>query len=382
MKILIAMDSFKGSLSSLEAGRAAADGIRRVLPDAEICIVPLADGGEGTVDALIASLNGAYRYLQAEDPLGRVIPCRYGIVRSSGTAIMEMASAAGLTLLADEERNPLAASTFGVGQMIADAIRQGCRNFIIGIGGSATNDGGAGMLQALGFSLLDRAGKAIPRGALGLSQLAEIRTDTALPELAQCRFRIACDVTNPLCGTNGCSAVFGPQKGAAPEMIAQMDAWLGRYADFGEQLNPAVSRNTPGAGAAGGIGFGFLCFLNASLESGISLVMSECGLKEHMASADIIITGEGRLDGQSAMGKAPAGVARLAKEYGKPILALAGAASADAGHIHQSGVDAFFPVLQAPCTLSEAMDADTARRNTASTAEQVFRLITAITQHS
>ncbi len=374
MNVVIAMDSWKGSLSSLEAGTAAADGIREVFPDAAIHILPLADGGEGTVEAVLAAAGGQLQTAQVNDPLNRTIQASYAIL-PSGTAVIEMAAASGLTLLAEEERNPLYTSTYGTGQLILDAIQKGCRNFIIGIGGSATNDGGAGMLQALGFSLLDAEGRDIAPGAIGLGDLAQIRTHQAEPLLIQCRFRIACDVTNPLCGTNGCSAVFGPQKGASPEQIARMDAWLKQYAKLAQNISPSINADTSGTGAAGGLGFAFLAFLDASLESGISLVMDAIHLEETIRSADWIITGEGRLDSQSAMGKAPAGVAALAKKHGKPVLALAGSVTADAPSCNACGIDAFFPVLSAPCSLSEAMEPQTARQNIRCTAAQVFRLI-------
>lgn len=374
MKVVIAMDSWKGSLSSLEAGTAAAGGIRDAVPDAAIQIFPLADGGEGTVDAMLAAIGGKLQTVPVKDPLGRQVQATYAIL-SSGTAVIEMAAASGLTLLAEEERNPLYTSTYGTGQLILDAIQNGCRDFIIGIGGSATNDGGAGMLQALGFSLLTAEGHNIAPGAAGLKDLAQIHTSQAEPLLAQCRFRIACDVTNPLCGNNGCSAVFGPQKGASPEQIVQMDGWLNHYAELAQSINPSVSADTAGAGAAGGLGFAFLAFLNASLESGISLVMDTIHLENAIHSADWIITGEGRLDAQSAMGKAPAGVAALAKKYGKPVIALAGSVTDDAAACNACGIDAFFPVLNAPCSLADAMHPQTARQNIRRTAAQIFQLI-------
>ena len=361
------MDSWKGSLSSLEAGTAASGGIRDAVPDAAIQIFPLADGGEGTVDAMLAAIGGKLQTVPVKDPLGRQVQASYAIL-SSGTAVIEMAAASGLTLLAEEERNPLYTSTYGTGQLILDAIQNGCRDFIIGIGGT-------GMLQALGFLLLNAEGNNIVPGAVGLKDLAQIHTSQAEPLLAQCRFRIACDVTNPLCGNNGCSAVFGPQKGASPEQILQMDGWLNHYAELAQSINPSVSADTAGAGAAGGLGFAFLAFLNASLESGISLVMDTIHLENAIHSADWIITGEGRLDAQSAMGKAPAGVAALAKKHNVPVIALAGSITEDASLCNRYGIDAFFPVLEAPCSLQEAMDPQTAQQNIRRTASQIFRLI-------
>lgn len=375
MNITIAIDSFKGSLSSMEAGQAVAEGIRRVMPSAEIRIRPLADGGEGTTEALTAGLGGELKSLTVTGPLGRPVTASYGLIRERKMAVLEMASAAGLTLISQEERNPLEATTYGVGEMIRDAIGEGCRHFLVGIGGSATNDGGTGMLSALGFQFLDSEGQPIPLGAKGLENLARISTENARPELSQCSFHIACDVTNPLCGENGCSAVYGPQKGADPEMIRQMDQWMERYGDLAARTFPAADKEAPGAGAAGGLGFAFLTFLNGSLESGVGMVLKEINLKDDIRDADLVITGEGRLDAQTVMGKAPIGVAHLAKEYGKPVIAFSGAVTREAGLCNQHGIDAFFPIMRGVVSLQEALDPGEARINAADTAEQVFRLI-------
>ena len=375
MNITIAIDSFKGSLSSMEAGQAVAEGIRRVMPSAEIRIRPLADGGEGTTEALTAGLGGELKSLTVTGPLGRPVTASYGLIRERKMAVLEMASAAGLTLISQEERNPLEATTYGVGEMIRDAIGEGCRHFLVGIGGSATNDGGTGMLSALGFQFLDSEGQPIPLGAKGLENLARISTENARPELSQCSFHIACDVTNPLCGENGCSAVYGPQKGADPEMIRQMDQWMERYGDLAARTFPAADKEAPGAGAAGGLGFAFLTFLNGSLESGVGMVLKEINLKDDIRDADLVITGEGRLDAQTVMGKAPIGVAHLAKEYGKPVIAFSGAVTREAGLCNQHGIDAFFPIMRGVVSLQEALDPGEARINAADTAEQVCRLI-------
>ncbi len=375
MNITIAIDSFKGSLSSMEAGQAVAEGIRRVMPSAEIRIRPLADGGEGTTEALTAGLGGELKSLTVTGPLGRPVTASYGLIRERKMAVLEMASAAGLTLISQEERNPLEATTYGIGEMIRDAIGEGCRHFLVGIGGSATNDGGTGMLSALGFQFLDSEGQPIPLGAKGLENLARISTENARPELSQCSFHIACDVTNPLCGENGCSAVYGPQKGADPEMIRQMDQWMERYGDLAARTFPAADKEAPGAGAAGGLGFAFLTFLNGSLESGVGMVLKEINLKDDIRDADLVITGEGRLDAQTVMGKAPIGVAHLAKEYGKPVIAFSGAVTREAGLCNQHGIDAFFPIMRGVVSLQEALDPGEARINAADTAEQVFRLI-------
>ena len=374
MRAVIAIDSFKGSITSVEAGMAAAEGLRRVFPDAEAVIKPVADGGEGTVKALVSGLNGRFRTVEVTDPLGRRISASYGILPSN-TAVIEMAAASGLPLLSEEERDPMYTTTFGTGELILDAIRQGCRSFIIGIGGSATNDGGSGCLQALGFNLLDKKGYQIGFGAEGLSQLESINADNVVPELRKCSFRVACDVTNPLCGDNGCSAVFAPQKGADIKDVRIMDGYLRRYADLTRQYAPAASIDAPGTGAAGGLGFALMYYLNAVLVSGADLIMSETGLNAEIETADIVITGEGCLDSQTAMGKAPICIARTARRYGKPVIAFCGAVRRGAELLNKSGIDAYFPVLRQVTTLEQAMDRTNACNNLADTVEQVFRTI-------
>ena len=376
MNAVIAIDSLKGSLSSMEAGYAIADGIRRVHgQDAEIVVRPLADGGEGTVEALVSGMSGVTQNVMVTGPLGIPVNCEYGIIESSHTAVIEMSGAAGITLVPDEKRNPLYTTTYGVGEVIKDAIAKGCRRFIVGIGGSATNDGGVGMLQALGYGFLDKEGKQVPFGARGLEVLEEITDEYVLPELAECEFRVACDVTNILCGENGCSAVYGPQKGATPSMVMQMDNWLKHYAKLAEKKFTKANANQAGTGAAGGLGFAFLSFTNAVLESGIKIVLEETCLEKYMENADIVITGEGRLDGQTAMGKAPVGVARLAKKHDIPVIAFAGSVTKEAVACNQNGIDAFFPILRGVVTLEEAMKPENAKANMTDTVEQVFRLM-------
>lgn len=375
MKAVIAIDSLKGSLSSIEAGNAIAEGIRRANDQNLTVVRPLADGGEGTVDALVYAMNGEMQEITVTGPLGIPVHCTYGIIRDTKTAVLEMSGAAGITLVSDGKKNPLHTTTYGVGEIIKDAISKGCRRFIVGIGGSATNDGGVGMLQALGYGFLDKEGKQIPFGAKGLEMLDSITDNGILPELAKCQFKIACDVTNILCGKTGCSAVYGPQKGATPEMIRQMDQWLGAYASLAQQTYPKANPDQPGTGAAGGLGFAFLTFTNAVLESGIQIVLEETQLERYIKDADIVITGEGRLDGQTAMGKAPVGVARLAKKYGIPVIAFAGSVTKDASECNKNGIDAFFPILRSITTLAEAMEPEHAKNNLTDTAEQVFRLL-------
>ncbi len=375
MKVVIAIDSLKGSLTSIEAGNAIRCGIYRAFPEAEVLVRPLADGGEGTVEALAEGLGGSLKTVEVTGPAAKKVQAVYGMVQDQKLAIMEMSQAAGITQVSGDERNPLHTTTYGVGEMIADAIKNGCRNFIIGIGGSATNDGGIGMLQALGFGMLDEYGKNVPFGAKGAEALAKITTDNALKELSECTFNIACDVTNPLCGTLGCSAVYGPQKGATPKMVKDMDKWLASYADITKEKFGLADPDTAGAGAAGGLGFAFLAYLNGKLQPGIELILEKTGLEDYIKTADIVVTGEGRLDFQTAMGKAPIGVAKLSKKYQKPVLAFAGSVTKDADECNRQGIDAFFPILRRICTLDEAMEKENAKQNLADTAEQAFRAL-------
>ncbi len=376
MKVVVAIDSLKGSLSSVEAGGAIADGIRRVDKNAIVYVRPLADGGEGTVEALVDGMGGRYQTVTVCGPLGESIDCEYGIIEETRTAIIEMSSAAGITLVATEQRNPLHTTTYGVGQMIKDAIEKGCRRFLIGIGGSATNDCGIGMLQALGYHFLDAKGNQVSFGAKGVSEIVEISDKYVIPELSECSFQIACDVTNPLCGDQGCSAIYGPQKGATQEMVFDMDQWIREFAALAKRKYPQADETIPGTGAAGGLGFAFLTFTNAVLESGIQIVLRETKLEQFIEAADLVITGEGRLDGQTAMGKAPIGVARLAKKHGKKVIAFAGCVTKEAVECNQEGIDAFFPILRSVTTLEEAMKKENARENMMDTVEQVIRLIT------
>ncbi len=377
MKIVTAIDSFKGSMTSMEAGYAAAEGFRRADSSIQVDVRPLADGGEGTVEALVSGMNGILEHSMVTGPLGKPVDAVYGIIPETMTAVIEMSASSGITLISVEERNPLDATTYGVGELIRDAIGKGCRHFIVGIGGSATNDGGAGMLQALGFGLFDKEGRQIPFGAKGLELLDSITDENVVPELKDCSFRIACDVTNPLCGTEGCSAVYGPQKGATPSMIMQMDSWLSDYAELAKKNYPQADAEQGGTGAAGGLGFAFLTFTNACLESGIKIVLDETRLEDYIREADLVVTGEGMLDFQTAMGKAPVGVAALAKKYGIPVIAFAGGVTKEAGECNKNGIDAFFPIVRGVSTLDDAIKNENAKANIADTAEQVLRLMQA-----
>lgn len=383
-KILVAVDSFKGSMTSLEAGNAIKKGIKSILPDTEVRVRPVADGGEGTTDALIYGRDGVSRErCYVTGPLGDRITAEYAIYNAADgrTAVMEMAAAAGLPLVPENRRDPMHTTTYGVGEMINDAVSKGCERFIIGIGGSATNDGGIGMLQALGFYCLDADGHEVPYGAEGLGVLERIvipgkmlvrknsselavadPVDTPIvgtaaisgagavdescvddddfaSRLSRCTFSIACDVTNPLVGELGCSRVFAPQKGADAEMVEIMDGYMKNYADVVERSAEGKSdRNTPGAGAAGGLGYAFLMFLGGKLMPGIDIVLSEIGLEADVEWADIVITGEGRIDAQTMMGKTPLGVAKLAKKHGKYVIAIGGCLGDGAENCVKEGV--------------------------------------------
>ena len=377
MKVVVAIDSLKGSLTSLEAGEAIREGVLRAIPEAEVVVRPLADGGEGTVEALTLGMGGRLENATVTGPLGRPVSCAYGLLPAEHLAVVEMSGAAGITQVPEAERNPMNTTTYGVGEVIRRAIEQGCRRFIIGLGGSATNDGGIGMLQALGFGLLNENGAPVSFGAKGLQELRRITTEHVLPELAECEFRVACDVTNPLCGERGASAIYGPQKGATPAAILQMDKWLADFAELAKTVNPEADPDLPGAGAAGGLGFAFLAFLGGRLNSGTRIVLDETRLEDYVRDADFVVTGEGRLDEQTGMGKAPSGVAKIAKRHGKPVIAFSGSVTEDATACNAKGIDAFFPILRTVVTLQEAMGHDNAAHNMANTVEQVFRLIRA-----
>lgn len=375
MKVVIAIDSLKGSLSSMEAGTAIKDGILAAKPDAEVIVKPLADGGEGTTDALIEGMNGERIDLTVTGPMHTPVDAYYGYLKDTNTAVMEMASAAGITLVPDSEKNPLLATSYGVGEMINDAIQRGCRNFIIGIGGSVTNDGGIGMLKALGVRFLDENDEDAGEGGQALAKVARIDVSGMNPLLKECHIQVACDVNNPLCGENGSTYVYGPQKGVTEDMKKTLDEAMAHFARVTSETLENDYLNTPGAGAAGGLGYAFLAYTGAALTPGIELILDAVGLEEELSSADVVVTGEGRLDFQTAMGKAPVGVARLAKKYNAKVIAFAGSVTKEATACNKEGIDAFFPILRSVCTLAEAMDPVAARNNMTATVEQVFRLL-------
>lgn len=375
MKVVIAIDSFKGSLSSIEAGEITAAAIRDVDKNIDVKVFPLADGGEGTVDALTSGLNGKIISAEVTGPLGDKIKSRYGIVKN--TAVIEMADAAGITLVPAEKRNPLNTTTYGLGELILQAIEDSCREFIIGIGGSATNDCGLGMLTALGVKFLNADGSPVGIYGGDLKNVATVDISNLNPILRECKFKIACDVTNPLYGENGCSAVYAPQKGATPEIVRAMDGWIKNFAATIENQLGLTGAEIPGAGAAGGLGYAFHTFLNGKLEPGIDLVLDAVNIESELATADFVVTGEGRLDFQTAMGKAPIGVAKLAKKNNSAVkvIAVCGSATPEAVEVNLRGIDAYFPILHTITTLDEALNFETAKLNLYQTVTQIFCLV-------
>jgi len=370
MKVLVAIDSFKGSLSSLEAGNAVKSGIEKL--GCEVLVKPIADGGEGSVEALADALKARFMDVIVANPLGEKTPARYALKGELG--ILEMASASGLPLIEKSRRNPLKTSTYGFGEMIAHAIAHGARKFIIGIGGSATNDAGMGMLRALGFKFKDANGAELAGAGEDLIKLTTIDCTSVLPHLKECEFLIACDVDNPLFGENGAAYIYAPQKGADAAMVKQLDAGLINFASVVSKHLGRELWNSPGAGAAGGLGFGFVSFLNATLKPGIDIITEEIGLDRDMQGVELVITGEGRLDFQSSMGKTPCGVAKIAAHYGVPVIALAGGISPCAGGCNERGIGAFFCILNEPMSLERAMEKEIATQNLARVAEQAVRL--------
>ena len=356
MRILIAPQSLKGSLTAAEAGSSIAQGVQAVYAKAEIEIVPIADGGEGTVQALVDATNGKIIQQTVTGPLGKPVPAFFGLMGDGSTAAIEMASCAGLPLVPPDQRDPRITTTYGVGELILAALDHGSRHFIIGIGGSATNDGGAGMAQALGAALLSRQGTQIAHGGAALATLAHISTSTMDPRLQECTLEVACDVTNPLCGPTGASAVYGPQKGATPEMVEELDSALAHYAQIIEQDLGMSVREIPGAGAAGGLGAGLIAFLHATLRPGAQIVFEAVDLEERIRQADLVITAEGQIDAQTAYGKSVGSVAEIAKRYGLPVLALAGSLGDNYRVVYELGVDAVATLPSGPMTLAFAME--------------------------
>lgn len=375
MKVVVAIDSFKGSMSSMEAGNAVRAGILEAVPQAQVYVYPLADGGEGTVEALVDGMGGQKVKAFVTGPLGEKAECVYGIIPGRKLAVIEMAQAAGLPMVPEQYRNPMNTTTYGVGELILNAIERGCRDFIIGLGGSATNEAGIGMLHALGYEFLNQAGEAIGKTGADLLNIAAVDCSKALPVLKKCRFQVACDVTNPLFGPRGATYIYGPQKGAAPEMLQIFDKAM-------KNLSQVVKRGTgnddadiPGAGAAGGLGYAFLAFLNAELKPGRDIILREVGIETGMEGADYVITGEGRLDKQTVMGKGPIGVAKLGKKHGAKVIGLAGSVTKDILLCNEEGIDGCFSIVQEPCSIEKAMEPEKARYNLRMTARQLFQVL-------
>jgi len=354
MKIVIAPDSFKDSLSAEKVADAIAAGLADVLPHAQLVKCPMADGGEGTVEAIVAAGNGQLRRNQVQGPLGAVVDAHWGWLPDSHTAIIEMAEASGLQLVATAHRDACISSTFGTGQLIGAALDAGARRIILAIGGSATNDAGAGALQALGLGLFDDQGQPLARGGLALARVARVELAGLDPRLAQVRFEIAADVNNPLCGEHGASAVFGPQKGASPEQVQLLDKALGHFADHCARVLPADVRHEPGSGAAGGLGFAAKAFFAAQFRAGVEVVAELVGLAEAVKGADLVITGEGRFDAQTLRGKTPFGVARIALAQGVPVIVLAGTLGEGYQTMYEHGVNAAFAITSGPMSLEDA----------------------------
>jgi glycerate kinase len=372
MKIVIAPDSFKESMTAMEAAEAVKSGLSRIWPDADYLLVPMADGGEGTVQSLIDATNGKRISVSVAGPLRDQVPGFFGMLGDGKTAVIEMAAAAGLEYLAPSERNPLVTTTYGVGQLILAALDRGARHILLGLGGSATNDGGAGMAQALGADLRDAASRTLEPGGAALSRLASIDMTRFDPRIAETRFDIATDVTNPLTGKGGASAVFGPQKGASPADVQLLDRALNHFAETIEKELHLSVKNVPGSGAAGGLGAGALCFLKGSIRPGIDLVMQQTHLEKKLEGAALVITGEGRIDGQTIFGKTPIGVARAVKKAHIPVIALAGSVGNGYEAVYEHGIDAVFPIVSGAVSLDEALRSG--KKNLTRTAENAARL--------
>jgi glycerate 2-kinase len=374
MNILIAMDSLKGSLSSIEANKVMAQGLLQVESNWTIQTIPVADGGEGTVEALVNATDGEFIEAVVTGPLGKPVRSTYGILGNKVTAVIEVAEACGLPLLTKEQLNPLNTTTYGVGELIKDALEKGCSEFIIGLGGSATNDAGVGMLQALGYQFFNHDGALIGFGGAELKSIAKVDARNVSDKVKAANFQVACDVNNPLYGPNGAAFIYGPQKGATPDMVEELDNGLRHFAGVTLKQSGIDLQQISGAGAAGGLGAAFAGFLNGKLESGVELVLEQIQLEKKLKGVDFVITGEGKLDGQTSMGKAPAGIAREAAKHSIPVIALAGDISEGSPSLYESGITAYFTIVSGPITLEEAMNPEVTLKNLRRTAEQIGRL--------
>ena len=373
MKITVLMDSFKGSLTSEEAGEAVKAGIEASGTDADVKVFPFADGGEGTLDAFLkADKNSKKVRVKVSDPLGRKIDAYYGVL-ADDTVVIEIAQAAGLCLLSEEERNPLITTTKGVGQLLKHAIKHGYRNYIIALGGSATNDCGIGMLQELGLQLLDKDGRPVSSGAIGVSEAVSINDEDLMPELKECNVIIAGDVDNPLCGPKGASHVFAPQKGASPEDVKKMDKWMKNLSGIFKDRYKTANPQAKGAGAAGGLGFAIQTFLNGKMLPGAEVLLNRTDIEKEISRSDLVITGEGSVDVQTAMGKAPARIAAVAKRYGKRVIVFAGCVKEGAETCHDIGIDEIYQITPVSMTLEKAMKREVATDNIKRTVCEVIR---------
>ncbi|TYA50596.1 glycerate kinase [Aggregatibacter actinomycetemcomitans] len=372
MKIIIAPDSFKESLTALEVANAIETGFKRIFPNAEYIKLPMADGGEGTVQSLVDATGGKLVECDVVAPLGNTVQSFFGLSGDGKTAIIEMAAASGLHLVAPEQRNPLHTTSYGTGGLIKRALALGVQHIILGIGGSATNDGGVGMLQALGIRFLNFQQQEIGYGGAQLAQLAQIDMNALEPRLAQVHIEAACDVNNPLCGERGASAIFGPQKDATPEMVAQLDVALAHFAEIAQRDCGKNIKDQPGAGAAGGMGGGLLLLPNVELKAGVQIVLENLQLADKVHDADLVITGEGRMDAQSILGKTSIGVARTAKQFNKPVIAIVGCLREDYEVVYEHGIDVVFPIIRQLAPLSEILQQG--RENLVSAAQNIARL--------
>ena len=373
-KIIVSPDSFKGSLSAPEVANAIEEGIINVFPDCETIKIPIADGGEGTMETLVSALGGEKVKLRVHNPLMQLIEVEYGLVNDGKTAIIEMAIASGLTLLSDEEQNPLLTTTYGTGEIIKDALKRGCRSFLIGIGGSATNDAGTGMLKALGYRFLDLNGKETDGTGKSLHSICSIDEANVIPELKKAHFIIACDVNNPFSGSNGAAYVYAPQKGADKQMVLELDEGLENFRKLIEKEKTLNLNNIQGSGAAGGMGGGFVAFLNAQLKPGIEMVLEAVDFEKHLHNAELVITGEGKLDKQTGMGKAASGILDAANKCDVPVIALGGCVE-NVECLNKRGFISAFSISPSPMSLEDAMQKDNARRNIEQTTEQIMRTI-------
>lgn len=375
MKIVLAPDSFKGNLTSLQVASALEKGIKRVLPGAKCIKAPMADGGEGTVQSLVDATGGKFVRKKVTGPLGKPVTARYGMLADGETAVIEMAEASGLPLVTGKSRNPMKTTSYGTGELLLDAARRGASKIIIGIGGSATNDGGVGMAQAIGVRFLDKNGKTIKQHGAGgmLDKIAGIDISGLDPQMKKTKVVVACDVNNPLCGKNGASHVFGPQKGATPAMVKTLDANLRHLAGIIKKDLKKDVLNRKGAGAAGGLGAGLVAFARASMKSGIDIVLESTKIAKHLKNADLVITGEGQVDFQTAFGKTPSGVAKAARKYGVPTIAIGGGLANDANGVFKHGIAGLESACASPISLEEAMD--NSKALLANAAERVIHLV-------